>query len=250
VVYDFDDAIYLPVASAANARFQFLKSPAKAATLCRMAAHVTVGNQELAEYAERHARAVTIVPSTIDTVSYVPRRRPSSRRPVVGWTGSATTIQYLEQILPALKALRATVDFELRVIGGNVEVTGLDVHCAPWNAASEADDLAALDIGLMPLPDNEWTRGKCGMKALQYMGLGIPAIVSPVGANAEIVRDGQNGFHARTSDDWVARIRALIADPSLRQRIGVAGRQTVETEYSAAVHAPRMAAIFRALAPR
>jgi glycosyltransferase involved in cell wall biosynthesis len=249
-VYDFDDAIYLPATSAANASLRFLKSTSKASTLCSIATHVTVGNAHLADYARRHSRAVTIIPSTIDTSSYLPGPRRPSAVPVIGWTGSATTVPYLEEILPALRVLGASVDFELRVIGGRISTDGLRVTCVPWNADSEVEDLRAIDIGLMPLPDDEWTRGKCGMKALQYMGLAIPAVVSPVGANAEIVRDGENGFHARSQEDWVARLRSLIEDVSLRMRLGAAGRETVEKEYSAAVHAPRLAGILRELAAR
>ena len=249
-VYDFDDAIYLPATSAANASLRFLKSASKASTLCRLAAHVTVGNSHLANYAKLHARAVTTIPSTIDTTSYVPGPRRTSAVPVIGWTGSATTLPYLEEILPALRTLCSSFDFELRVIGGRLSDGGLRVTCVPWSADSEVEDLRAIDIGLMPLPDDEWTRGKCGMKALQYMGLAIPAVVSPVGANAEIIRDGHNGFHARTHEDWVARLASLIRDPFLRMRLGAAGRETVEKEYSAAVHAPRLAGILRALAKR
>jgi glycosyltransferase involved in cell wall biosynthesis len=240
----------LPATSAANASLGFLKSASKASTLCRLATHVTVGNTHLANYAKLHARAVTTIPSTIDTASYLPGPRRTSAVPVIGWTGSATTIPYLEEILPALRALRSSLEFELRVIGGRLSDDGLRVTCVPWNANSEVEDLRAIDIGLMPLPDDEWTRGKCGMKALQYMGLAIPAVVSPVGANAEIIRDGHNGFHARTHEDWVARLASLIRDPSLRARLGAAGRETVEKEYSAAVHAPRLAGILRELAAR
>ena len=249
-VYDFDDAIYLPATSAANAALRFLKSASKVSTLCGMATHVTVGNAHLASYAKLHARAVTTIPSTIDTSSYLPSPRPPNAVPVIGWTGSETTLPYLAEILPALLALRSSFDFELRVIGGRLAADGLRVTCLPWSAASEVEDLRAIDIGLMPLPDDEWTRGKCGMKALQYMGLAIPAVVSPVGANAEIIRDGHNGFHARTRDDWVARLGSLIRDPALRLRLGAAGRETVEKEYSAAVHAPRLAGILRAMAAR
>jgi len=248
--YDFDDAIYLPATSAANAALHFLKGAGKVSTLCRIAAHVTVGNAHLASYARRHARAVTTIPSTIDTTAYLPAPRPPSAIPVIGWTGSTTTVPYLQAIIPALKALRSRFEFELRVIGGRLSADGLPVTHVPWRAETEVDDLRAIDIGLMPLPDDEWTRGKCGMKALQYMGLAIPAVVSPVGANADIIRDGQNGLYARTHEDWVEGLGGLIRDPSLRMRLGAAGRATVEKEYSAAVHAPRLAGLLRELAAR
>jgi len=250
VVYDFDDAIYLPAASAANARMGFLKDPGKAAMLCRLAAHVTVGNHHLATFARRHARQVTVIPSTIDTEHYVPRPRAAAARPVIGWTGSPTTLPYLESMLPALRRLKTRMDFELHVIGGRLEDKALDVRCIHWDVASEVDDLRAFDVGLMPLADDEWARGKCGMKALQYMALGIPPVVSPVGVNTTIVRDGVNGMHASTDDEWVARLEALGRDPALRARLGLEARRTVENEYSAAVHAPRMAQVLRDAAAR
>lgn len=245
VVYDFDDAIYLPATSDANARLSFLKDPRKVDELCALASHVTVGNEHLAAFARRHARQVTVIPSTIDTEQYVPRPRTHAARPVIGWTGSPTTLPYLLAMLPALRQLRNRMDFELRVIGGRLEDGALDVTCVPWNAESEVDDLRALDVGLMPLADDEWTRGKCGMKALQYMALGIPPVVSPVGVNTAIVRHGVNGMHARTDDEWIAGLLALGRDPALRERLGRAARRIVEQEYSASVHAPRMAQVLR-----
>ena len=113
----------------------------------------------------------------------------------------------------------------------------------PWNAATEVEDLRALDIGLMPLPDTEWARGKCGLKALQYMAMGIPAVCSPVGVNSSIIRDGENGFLAATEEQWIERLSRLVTSPDLRERIGQAGRTTVEKAYSAKVQAPRVYAV-------
>jgi glycosyltransferase involved in cell wall biosynthesis len=245
VVFDFDDAIYLGDASAANAWVRPLKPRGKTEAICRLARHVVTGNETLAAFARRHARAVTVVPSTIDTDRYRVHGRPPNARPVVGWTGSQTTLRHLATIAPALRRLREVVDFELRVIGGEVNLDGLDVRCLPWRAASEAEDLRPLDVGLMPLPDDEWSRGKCGMKALQYMALGIPPVVSPVGANATIVRHGVNGQHASTEQQWVDGIRGLLADGAARARLGQAARQTVEETYSARVQGPRMARLLR-----
>lgn len=248
LVFEFDDAIWLPAASAANARARWLKPVGKTAEICRLARHVIVGNPTLAQFAARHAPAVSVVPSTIDTDVYVPRPRAPNPRPIVGWTGSTTTVPYLEALLPALLRLRSEVDFELRVIGGQPRLPGLDVRLVRWQAASEADDLRALDVGLMPLPDDEWSRGKCGMKALQYMALGIPPVVAPVGINATLVADGVSGLHARSTDDWVSALRRLLRAPELRARLGQAARATVERDFSAAVQVPRVATLLRALA--
>jgi len=250
IVFDFDDAIYLPAHAEANRAVRFLKRPGKAAELCRLARHVTVGNETLAAFARLHASAVTVVPSTIDTEAYVPRERPPNPRPVVGWTGSATTVPYLRALAGALVRLGQRVDYELRVIGGEVDIPGVRVSCRPWRPETEVEDLRVLDVGLMPLPDDEWTRGKCGMKALQYMGLAIPPVVSPVGVNAEIVRDGASGFHARSEEEWVERIALLLRDRDLRARMGGEARRTVEERYSARVQAPRMARVLREAAGR
>jgi glycosyltransferase involved in cell wall biosynthesis len=250
LVFDFDDAIYLPAHSEANAAARFLKRPGKVADVCRLARHVIVGNETLAGFARRHAAAVSVIPSSIDTDAYVVRERAPGPRPVVGWTGSVTTAPNLRTIAGALVRLRRRVDYELRLIGGALDLPGIDVRCVPWRAETEADDLRALDVGVMPLPDDEWTRGKGGMKALQYMGLAIPPVVSPVGANATIVEDGVSGFHARTEDEWVERLATLLGDPALRRRLGAAGRRAVEERYSAAVQAPRVARVLREAAGR
>jgi glycosyltransferase involved in cell wall biosynthesis len=220
-----------------------LKPVSKVETICRVARHVTVGNAYLARFAQNHAREVTVVPSTIDTDVYQIQSRPRNRVPVIGWTGSVTTASYLATLAPALRRLREKRDFELRVIGAKVDIEGLTVCCIPWAADTEPDDLRALDVGLMPLPDDEWSRGKCGMKALQYMALGIPPVVSPVGVNATIVRDGVSGFHARTEDEWIDRIALLLEDEPLRRSLGHEARRTVEASYSARVHAPRIAKV-------
>jgi glycosyltransferase involved in cell wall biosynthesis len=245
VVYDFDDAIYLGQANTMNPWAAWLRDSGKTEALCRLARHVTVGNDILAAYARPRASAVTVLPTTIDTEAYVVRGRPPHSRPVLGWSGSVTTLPYLAAMRDTLLRLRQRLDFELRVIGGELEVPGLDVRCRPWRAETEVEDLQALDVGIMPLPDDPWTRGKCGLKALQYMALGIPAVVSPVGVNAEIVRDGENGFLASTPEEWVARAAMLLTNAELRRRLGSAARRTVEDRYSARVHAPRLAKILR-----
>jgi glycosyltransferase involved in cell wall biosynthesis len=243
LVFDFDDAIYLADTSPANAWSRVLKVRGKPKAICRIARHVTVGNEFLAEFAARYTRAVTVVPSTIDTDLYRIRQRPGNDRPVVGWTGSATTLPYLAALGPALRRLRQRRDFELRVIGGQVQIDGVAVRCMPWNAETEVDDLRPLDVGLLPLPDTEWSHGKCGMKALQYMALGIPPVVSPIGANIKIVRDGISGFYARTEEEWVDRLSILLDSADLRRRMSFEARRTVEESYSNRVHVPRMARI-------
>ena len=248
IVFDFDDAVFLRYQSRANGYLSYLKFPGKTATICRRARQVMVGNRYLADYATRLSDAVTVIPPTIDTEIYRPElHRPRTDAPVtIGWTGSHSTLQHLERLVPALAELARTHPFRLVVIGARApDVPGAEVVSRRWTADTEVEDLSDIDIGLMPLPDEPWTRGKCGLKALQYMGLGIPAIVSPVGVNTEIVAHGENGLVANSDAAWIDHLKTLMHDSELRRRLGAEARRTVETRYSARVVAPKVAEIFR-----
>jgi glycosyltransferase involved in cell wall biosynthesis len=250
IVYDFDDAVYLPYVSPTNRYLSYLKFPWKTRALCRLAGAVIAGNDHLAEYASRYNDRVFVVPSTVSLREYEARpERAGERLPVVGWTGSHSSVPYLSLVGPSLQELRRRRPFRLLVVGvEHFEIPGVDVECRPWSAASEVRDLWDMDVGIMPLPDEPWARGKCGMKAIQYMGIGIPAVVSPVGANREIVPDGITGFHATTAADWVEKLDLLLTDSGLRQRLGQAARQRVRSLYSAEAQAPRVAEILRQVA--
>jgi len=249
LVYDFDDAVYLPYRSPTHAYLSYLKFPWKTRALCRLASAVIVGNAHLAAFARRYNDAVHVVPSTVSLRAYRPRPPLPGRAPaVIGWTGSHSSAQYLRLVFPALQELRHRREFRLLVIGvDGVEVPGVEVESRPWRAASEAEDLWNMDVGIMPLPDEPWAQGKCGMKALQYMGVGIPAVVSPIGVNREIVQHGVNGLQATTTAEWVESLEHLLADPALRSKLGSAARATVETRYSAEAQVPRVAAIIRSV---
>ncbi len=246
ILYDFDDAIFLPETSEANRWFQWLKYPQKTGTLCRLSTHVIVGNAYLKEYAQKYNPRVTVIPTTIDTERYIPKQNQEiGRVPVIGWSGSLTTVKHLRTIEPALKALAKKLSFCLKVIGSNAFYPdGLTVEQQRWNPQTEQEELKSFDVGLMPLPDDAWSKGKCGLKALQYMALGVPAIVSPVGVNTEIIQDGQNGFLASTQEEWVEKICRLVQDTGLRRQFARAGRATVESRYSANAQAPRLLEIF------
>lgn len=250
IVYDFDDAIYLPYVSPTNRYLSYLKFPWKTRALCRMAGAVVAGNDHLAEYARRYNERVFVVPSTVSLREYQPRPQPApGRLPVVGWTGSHSSLPYLSLVRAPLQALRRRRAFRLLVIGvEHFEVPGVEVECRPWSAESEVRDLWDMDVGIMPLPDEPWARGKCGMKAIQYMGVGIPAVVSPVGANRDIVPDGIGGFHAATEAEWVEKLDLVLGDADLRHRLGAAARQGVSLRYSAEAQVPRVAEILRQVA--
>jgi glycosyltransferase involved in cell wall biosynthesis len=252
LIFDFDDAIFVRYRSPSNGYLSYLKFAAKTKSICRMAAHVTVGNAYLASYARQFNSRVTIIPTTIDTNKYtVESNKPQPELPVVGWTGSFSTVQHLDTLRGALRRLAQRERFRLRVIGTpTYEIEGVEVESLPWRAESELEDLKGIDIGIMPLPDESWSKGKCGLKALQFMALGLPTVCSPVGVNTTIVQDGKNGFIATTEDEWVEKLSQLLHSPQLRQQLGVAGRATVEERYSAAAQAPRFYQVLESVVRR
>jgi glycosyltransferase involved in cell wall biosynthesis len=249
VVFDFDDSIWLSNVSDANRQFNFLKNPQKTARLVAMSDHVIAGNTYLADYALKHNKEVTVIPTTIDTDEYQPISFGLDNEVVrIGWTGSITTIQHFELALPVLERIKGKYGdgVDIKVIGDPAfHHKGLGIQGLPWNASSEVSDLSNVHIGIMPLPDDEWSKGKCGLKGLQYMGLGIPTIMSPVGVNRGIIVDGQNGFLANQEADWFEKLCKLIEDPELRKRLGERGRITVEKDYSVKANLPRYLDVFR-----
>lgn len=235
MVYDIDDLIHLPHASSANPFMRVLRAPGKVPELLGMADAVVVCTEYLAAFARQHAQGpVTNISSTIDTDTYLPRpHRPGTDGLVLGWSGSHSTAPYLHLLDDVLRELQRTDGVRVRVIGdGSFRIPGVEVEALPWRREREVDDLSEIDIGLYPLPDEEWVLGKSGLKALQYMALTIPPVVERIGTNREIVEDGVNGFLASGRDEWLEKIRTLILDPDLRRRMGQAARITVEERYS------------------
>lgn len=234
VIFDFDDAIYLLHTSAANRYFGWLKFPGKTAALCRLSSHVIVGNGYLAEYAQQYNRQVTIIPSSVDTDAFTSKtEKESQSRVIVGWTGSSTSQTHLEGYTPLLRELMKQRDIELHVISDRQpDMPGVPVVWHRWSPETEIADMARFDIGIMPMPDDQWSLGKCSMKALLYMAMGIPTICSAIGMNKEVIQHGENGLLAKTDDEWLEGLKMLIDDATLRRRLGVAGRQTIEERYS------------------
>ena len=242
IVFDFDDAIFLSYKSPSNGYLSYLKFAGKTKTNCRLAAHVMVGNPYLAEYARQFNQNVSIIPTTIDTDKYKPVNIEDASGPVViGWTGSHSTVQHLDTLRSALAKLSQRESIRLRVIGTpNYQIEGVEFETIMWRSETEVEDLSAVDIGIMPLPDDNWARGKCGAKALQFMAMGIPTVCSPVGVNTDIIQDNENGLIANSEDEWIEKLSLLIRSRELRARLGKAGRQTIEQRFSAAVQAPRV----------
>jgi glycosyltransferase involved in cell wall biosynthesis len=249
IVHDFDDAIFMKAVSDANRWLGFLKNPGRVATVLRLSRRATVGNEFLAQYARRHNPAVTVIPTVVDTARFVPRADAGTRAvPVVGWIGSPTTFQYLLTIGDVLREVAQHHDFILRVSGAGrpVSIPGVRVEEAPWSLEEEVRLFNGLDIGVYPLTDDDWARGKCGFKAIQCMACGVPVVAAAVGVNREIIADGMNGFLASTREEWVEKLTRLITDADLRARMAIAGRKTIEQRYSLQVAAPRLAQTLRA----
>jgi glycosyltransferase involved in cell wall biosynthesis len=249
VVFDFDDAIFVSYRSPSNGYLSYLKFAGKAKTICRLASHVMVGNPYLADYARQFNPRVTMIPTTIDTEKYSVRRDKQSEVPVIGWTGSFSTVQHLDTLRGVFQKLAQREHFRLRVIGTpEYRLEGVEVEAMPWRSETELEDLRPADIGVMPLPNDGWSKGKCGLKALQFMALGIPTMCSPVGVNTDIIQDGENGFIADTEEEWVDKLGRLLRSAGLREQLGLAGRATVEQKYSAIAQAPRVYEVLKSVA--
>jgi glycosyltransferase involved in cell wall biosynthesis len=234
LVLDIDDALWV-------------LNPRKFSTLLQLSDCVIAGNRSLHEVVAASHSCVVEIPTVVDLDRYVPATtdRPLSGRPVIGWTGLASNIPYLNIIAPHLKELARNFDFELQIVAedsrplSELDLAGLSVKFVPWTERDEIDVLRQFDIGLMPLPDNRWTRYKCGLKLIQYMALGIPGIASPVGVNREIIRDGQTGFLANTAEQWMDGLARLLNDVGLRKQMGRAAREDIAARYSLEYTAPK-----------
>jgi len=248
LLYDFDDAIWLPDTSGRNGALALARMPWKVGGICRVADAVTVGNAYLAAYARRYNPSVHIVRTSIDVDRFAPAAPPPVGQPfTVVWTGSHSTLAHLETIRPVLEAVGREVPTRLRVVCDVAPppLANVALDFVPWRAESEAADLAAGHIGVMPLPETSAALGKCGCKALQYMAVCRPAVVSPVGINREIVREEENGLLATSLDEWTAQLLRLARDPALRDRLAAAGRQTVLDSFTAAGSAAAFARVAR-----
>jgi glycosyltransferase involved in cell wall biosynthesis len=236
IVFDFDDAIWKLDVSNANRLVGFLKRPEKTAEIIALSDLVFAGNNYLADYARKYAKNVTVVPTTVDTSRFKPvLHHTNNETLIIGWSGSITTIKHFESAIPALRELKKRHGSRIafKVIGDAAYRNDeLEIKGIPWSSETEVKELAEIDIGIMPLPDNEWTKGKCGLKGLTYMALGIPTIMSPVGVNAEIIQEGINGFLANATEEWIAKMEQLIASEDLRKNIGMQAIKTVEERYS------------------
>lgn len=235
VIYDFDDAIFLHASSGANKRFEWLKSPNKTADLCRLADAVSVGNTFLGDYARKFNHHVAIVPTTIDTDTYVSRpKNQGGGRVILGWTGSATSQVHLEIFAPILKQILAECPVDLRVVSNRRPLLPEIPHeWREWTPETEVASIQDFDIGIMPMPDDEWSKGKCSLKALQSMAVGVPVVASAIGANRDAIDHGRDSLLASSPEEWIAAVRKLATDHEYRLLLGKHARTTIEQRFSA-----------------
>jgi glycosyltransferase involved in cell wall biosynthesis len=243
VVLDVDDAIHLTY------RGHGLLAP-KVPDAMKSATAVLAGNRWLADYARTFNPRTLLFPTVVDAERFAPAAAPpQGATPVVGWIGSPETVRYLPAVADALARVHARVPFELRVVCAAPEpLPGLSMTSRPWSLATEADQVRQFDIGIMPLPDDEWARGKCSLKLLQYMSAGLPTVSSPRGSVEEIVRDGDNGFVAADAQAWEHKLATLLADAPARAAMGGRARAWLVEHYTLARYGPRFVAFLQAVA--
>lgn len=253
-VFDFDDAIFLAPIHPANRRWGWLRHPSRVVEAVRGAASVIAGNDYLAAWAVRHNPNVTVIETPVDTERHRPSPRPAGngRREgdeiVVGWIGSSTTAPYLHLVDDALAVLAERIGLVVRVVGGTYEHPRVRVENLPYRLETEVTDVATFDIGILPEPDDAWTRGKGAFKALVYMASALPVVASRVGVNASVVLDGETGYCVDGTEGWIDALWRLATDPGLRERLGAKGRQRAVERHSLAVKAPVFAQVLRAAA--
>lgn len=250
-VMDYDDAIFHNYDQHPSSWVRRLFGR-KIDRLMAGASLVVAGNEYLADRARKAgAPWVEVVPTVIDLERYsmLPKSVLPSDQCVIGWIGSPSTTKYLQILAAPLAQLSVRFSLRLRVIGGSdVRLPNVDVEMLPWSESGEVSLLQGCDIGVMPLPDSPWERGKCGYKLIQYMACGLPVVASPVGVNTEIVQSGENGFLAQDEAAWCKALSCLLQDKALRTRMGKAGRKTVEENYCVQRVAPRLIALFQHMA--
>ncbi len=248
IIYDFDDAIWIPNISTNNKIAVNLKAFWKIKYICKWSYTVTGGNEYLNDYARRQgAQRTVFLPTCVDIErKHNKIKQHSNHKPVVGWTGSHSTLFYLDQIIPLIKELQQEYDFSFLVIADKKPMLDLkDWQYIQWNEKTEGEDLLRMDIGIMPLKTDAWSEGKCGFKLIQYLSCGIPAIADPIGVNKEIIDEGKNGFLCSNREEWKQKLLLLIGNAELRKQFGINGRDKIIKEYSIQSQAEKFISFFQ-----
>jgi glycosyltransferase involved in cell wall biosynthesis len=246
MIFDFDDAIWIPAISEQNKMAALVKCFWKTKWICKWSYKISAGNEYLAGFAKHCNSKVLVVPTVVDTaVRYNNLVCQQVQRPSIGWTGSHSTIKYLDTVVPVLRKLEEKYDFEFFVICNKKPSFQLNsLKYIEWNESTEMDDLKKINIGIMPLEADRWSEGKCGFKIIQYLALGIPAVASPVGVNKNIV-DEKNGFLCVSGGEWYKALSSLLSNAIVREEMGRAGREKVVKKYSLQASAALFLALFK-----
>ncbi len=247
IIYDFDDAIWLPNTSVENKLIASIKCHGKVGSICSWSWKISCGNEFIANYARKFNENVVVNPTTIDPASLKNAlKRETKDVATIGWTGTHSTSKYLKKIVPIIQELERSHDFRFLIISNkNPNISLKSVEYRKWRKKSEIEDLMEIDIGIMPLDNDQWAEGKCGFKALQYLALQIPALVSPVGVNKEIVENGVNGYHCDSFEDWRSNLINLMMNMKLRKQLGANGKEKVIQSYSTVSNANNFLSLFK-----
>jgi glycosyltransferase involved in cell wall biosynthesis len=247
MIYDFDDSIWVPVVSDTNKIVKLIKCFWKVKYICKWSYKVSVGNEFLASFARQYNSNVILNPTCVDTKFMHNRfKTHSESRISIGWTGSFSGIFFLDQVIKQLKELEKKYQFDFIIIADKDPKLPLAGYkFIKWNVDTEIEDLFRIDIGIMPLPDTNIAKGKCGFKLIQYSSLGIPALASPVGVNTDIIENGVNGYLCTSPDEWYKGLEILLINSELRNKMGKAGRKKVEEHYSLAANTENFLSLFR-----
>lgn len=244
IIFDFEDAIYLPRKGISN----FFKNPSKFFKIIAMSRHVIVCNNYMKVFLAPYNKNITVIPTSVDIDRFRPKdyKVLNKDRIIVGWIGSYTTLPFLLLLKDIFKEVSAQHKFTLKIVGGGskVEMDGVDIINEEWSLDKEVENFQSIDIGVYPMLNDEWAKAKTPFKTIQYMSADIPVVASNVAGNKDIIQDGQNGFLCSNDKEWVDKLSLLIKDESLRRRLGGAGRKTVEERFSLTINTPKFLGIF------
>ncbi|HEX8559472.1 MAG TPA: glycosyltransferase family 4 protein [Pyrinomonadaceae bacterium] len=248
IIYQLDDPLYVPYRSPSNGYLSYLKFFGKIADIIRMSKVVIVNSSHIREFAAQFNQNIWQVPSIVDTNRYVYRPEPDGLgRVTVGWSGSPTTVKNIQVVAGALRSLQRKVDCGVHLIGGTeFDLPGVEYTAQAWRADTEVEDLRRMQVGMIPLPVNEWNKRKFYMKTAQYMALGIPPVCTPMGSNPEVIEEGRTGFLAGTDEEWVERLALLVRDGDLRREMSRRAARVARERFSLEANAPKVVEAFRA----
>ncbi len=233
IIFDFDDAIQYGSENNNNWFFSNLvRCDWKISIIIKISNLIIAGNKNLKNFAYKLNKNVQIIPTTIDINKYKFKKKKNQKNLTIGWSGSLSTSKYIENFLPTLIKLQKKKKFKILIIGSKLNIKNKDINCLKWSSKNELKHLNQIDVGLMPLPNNLWTKGKCGLKILQYLSVGIPSVVSNVGINSDVIVNGKNGYLVNNKNEWEIYLNKFLNNPKLISKMGYNGCKHVKKNFS------------------